>query len=544
MTRDRTSHRLTFAGTSLIALLLLVRVPSVVEPAAADQSLYTYVGQQVLAGGVPYRDAWDQKPPGIHFVYAGLWRVWPHESVVALADLVAAGLIAWLLVVLGRRTFGSGVGYCAACLFLLFGNPAFTRLGGVFVRSQCETFIALAVTAALVLATKPARGRLRLLGAGVCLAAAFWLKYNAAVYALPLLLAVACSPARQPRRGRQLLGDVAWVGAGFTAAALVVLAYFAAHGALGDLKLATIDYNVRYARETYGGLASVLTYPFRLVTTRVHVDALWFLAGVGAVLLSLRLRDRPVQIAFVWLAAAIVSIAANGSRGLPQYFVQANPALALVAGAGLLGLRGRTRALQIAAGTLLAVGLVWKVGDEPKAALRFAGVPGLIDNVRFDVAYIRGRIDRPAYLTRFGGDRPQDKFWALAVEQLAARVRETTAPTDSIYVFGFSPGVYVKSGRVSASRFLWSRPVILEFAARHPGYGSAGLVQELQRRAPALVALQRQDWGPVAAGDPGRHGEPNSIDFFHGQPQLNGWLLSHYVRDLDTSGYEVWRRRN
>ena len=36
----------------------------------------------------------------------------------------------------------------------------------------------------------------------------------------------------------------------------------------------------------------------------------------------------------VWVAAACLSIAINGSRGLPQYFVQANPALALAAGWG------------------------------------------------------------------------------------------------------------------------------------------------------------------------------------------------------------------
>ena len=34
----------------------------------------------------------------------------------------------------------------------------------------------------------------------------------------------------------------------------------------------------------------------------------------------------------LWFAAACVSIAVNGSRGLPQYFLQALPALALAAG--------------------------------------------------------------------------------------------------------------------------------------------------------------------------------------------------------------------
>jgi hypothetical protein len=30
------------------------------------------VGDRILHGGLAYRDAFDQKPPGIHYVYAGL----------------------------------------------------------------------------------------------------------------------------------------------------------------------------------------------------------------------------------------------------------------------------------------------------------------------------------------------------------------------------------------------------------------------------------------------------------------------------------------
>ena len=36
-------------------------------------------------------------------------------------------------------------------MFLLLSNPAFTRVAGIRLRSQCETFIAVAVTAAFVL---------------------------------------------------------------------------------------------------------------------------------------------------------------------------------------------------------------------------------------------------------------------------------------------------------------------------------------------------------------------------------------------------------
>ena len=84
-------------------MLLVVRLPSLVQPAGGDQGLYTYAAQRILAGDVMYRDVWDQKPPGIALIYAPLLTIWPGEAVVPGADLAAAAAVAILLVALGRR---------------------------------------------------------------------------------------------------------------------------------------------------------------------------------------------------------------------------------------------------------------------------------------------------------------------------------------------------------------------------------------------------------------------------------------------------------
>lgn len=71
------SARLTL---TLAVVLLALRLPSLVQPMGADQALYAYVGERIRAGGLPYRDAWDQKPPAIHFVYAGLRTLWAGDA--------------------------------------------------------------------------------------------------------------------------------------------------------------------------------------------------------------------------------------------------------------------------------------------------------------------------------------------------------------------------------------------------------------------------------------------------------------------------------
>jgi hypothetical protein len=519
--------------TLILLSLLAIRLPSLVEPAGADQSLYAYVGQRINAGGVPYRDAWDQKPPAIHFIYAALWRVWPHESIVAAADLIAAGFVAALLVVLGRRTFAAGAGAAAAAVFLLLGNPAIQRLSGVRVRAQCETFIAGAVAAALVLAADVRSRRSSLMLAGLFAGLAFWLKYNAGIFLLPVLAMALTqgAPVRaRDSRTKTAARTVGWISLGFAAISVIFLGYFANHGALTDLRLATIDYNLQYSGETYRGVAGVMAY-LTFPLQRARLDLLWYLGGVGVILLLVTARRRPAAwVAMAWVVAACLSIAINGARNLPQYFVQASPALAFAAGAGLwaaLHHGGRiTRGVIIAA---IVAGL-WRVGDEPQM-LRLGGLPEVARNAAFDLSYARGRISRAAYLTRFQ-QQADTKYVPLSAEARTDRVVRSTASSDRILVFGLAASVYVNSGRESASRFFWSRPVVVEFARDRPGYGSAGLLDDLRRSAPALVALQKH-WD-----------DPAPEEFFLHTPALRQWLDAGYVLENESAEFSIWRRRN
>lgn len=522
----RPTSRSSAAWWILIVLLLALRVPSLAQPAGGDQGLYLYAATRIADGDVMYRDAWDQKPPGIAFLYSLLLRLWPHESVVAGADLLAAASVTILLVILGRRRYTPGIGFGAACLFLLLGDPYLHRLGGIYVRGQTEPFISLAVTAGLVLLASHHRRSWHFCAAGVCLAAAFWLKYNALAFALPLALAAwTWRPA--DRDGHHIVRDTAWIAAGFAFVALLVLGYFAAHGALLDLRIATLDYNIRYSEETYEGPGGALRYLFVLPWERARVDLLWFLAGLGAVLLVLRRWGTASAIvALGWTAAAVLSIAVNGSRGLPNYLVQADPPLSLTAAAGLALLVQSGGIVRGAVGLLLALGL-WRVGaEEPVWGMRLGGIPSVLENVRYDAAGLSGRLPRNEYLARFKGQ----KHDADENERLVEFIRSRTAPADAVYVFGFSGGsVGWKSGRVSPSRFYWSRPVLIEFEAGRPGFGSEGLVHDLRERPPALVVLQRDEW--------------QSERFFLQTPALRDWLNAGYVRDHETPMFSVWRKR-
>lgn len=503
---------------ALACVLFVVRLPSLAQPMGADQGLYAYVGETIRAGGLPYRDAWDQKPPAIHVTYAAMRALLPRSAAVPAADLLVAGIVAALLWSLGSAIAGGLVGGWAAVTFLLLSNPSFARLGGVSVRAQCETFIAAAITGAfLCLArSRDRRAESYVVAAGVLFGIAFTFKYNAAAYVAAGLFALYAW-------GRLTLPTMIRMGAGFLIPVVVFALWFALGHSLTSLYDATILYNVRYSGETYEGpfhaLAYLLTFPVR----HARVDALWLVGGAGcAILLVAARRDIVRLIPVAWTAAACLTIAINGSRDLPQYFVQAAPALALAAAWGATFVRTRSLLINGVIAVVVVVA-VYRVNDFNK----------LVENTWHDARFVLGRTTRAEHLARYG-DRSTRKYSAQAMDELGNFMRDHTTAPDTVYIFGFSSGAYVSAGRMSASRFFWSRPVIVGFNEGKAGYGVSGLLDDLRRNRPAIVALQQRDWYPDV---------DDSAHFFMATPALAAWLRDSYQQVQGPEGFDVWSKR-
>src|SRR5438477_5363017 len=111
------------------ALAILLRSQIAAIPLERDEGEYAYIGQRWLQGDIPYRDTFDQKPPGAFAAYACiLWTFAPSANVIhwsiQLYSLATIGCV----FVLGRMLFSTAVGFYAACICALL-TPSAGLLG-------------------------------------------------------------------------------------------------------------------------------------------------------------------------------------------------------------------------------------------------------------------------------------------------------------------------------------------------------------------------------------------------------------------------------
>jgi hypothetical protein len=164
-----------FAG---LALVFLRALPNLRYPLGRDQATYCVIGQGLLHGQLLYRDLWDNKPPGVFYIYALIVKIFgPVMWCVGAVDILWLLVISCCIFYFARRYLGTP----AATLAMVFNASRHCRQGYIHA-AQPETFLMLCVFAAYFLLLPGERRVARQLAAGLVLGAAFWLKYNAVAF--------------------------------------------------------------------------------------------------------------------------------------------------------------------------------------------------------------------------------------------------------------------------------------------------------------------------------------------------------------------------
>src|ERR1035441_9850506 len=113
-------HRAWILVGLTILFVVVVRVRLREMPLERDEGEYAYVGQLMLHGVPPYREAYAMKLPGTYAAYALIMAVFGQSAAgihVGLALVNAASIV--LMFLLGRRLLGEAAGVTSAVAFAL-----------------------------------------------------------------------------------------------------------------------------------------------------------------------------------------------------------------------------------------------------------------------------------------------------------------------------------------------------------------------------------------------------------------------------------------
>src|ERR1039458_8825332 len=165
----------TWLFTSL-ALVFLRALPNIRFPLERDSSTYCLVAEWMLHGLRLYRDLWDNKPPGIFYLYVPIVKLFGSVMwCVGVMDVVWLLLISYCIFRFVQRYLEAP----AAAIAVLF-NAGWHSTQGYVHAGQPEPYLMLCIFTAYLLMSPGGRWhRARWFLAGLAMGAAFWLKYNA-----------------------------------------------------------------------------------------------------------------------------------------------------------------------------------------------------------------------------------------------------------------------------------------------------------------------------------------------------------------------------
>jgi len=519
-------------------VFVLVRsIPNIVYPIARDQATYLVIGQSLLEGQHLYQDVWDNKPPGIFFLFALIVKLFDHAMwCVGLVDILWLLAISYCIFRFTERYLGS-----AAAAIAVATNATWHVWAGYWEAAQTETFLMLFVFVSYFLVAREGRWvRSRHFAAGLFFGAAFWLKYNAVMF-LPFIAILPYLDFqgldRAPRRvrlvipWRQWFSRVALVGVGWALTVVVVLGHFWLAGAWEALKEVQFEVLPLYSRMA---LERTPDYPLWAINqTEFVLGPPTEIATLVALVLAWRLRDL-ARFAPVLLSVAMgYACVALQVRFHAYGFETAFPFFAMAW--GYLGVKLFQGFHVVARGCLargwrLARVLVWVVF----ANVILWPVPEQVVNIGVHYQALgHWWRERDVFYAGYPWPNPISHF----PDQIRVinYLRSHLQPEDGVFVWGSEPLIYFLTRRPCPTRFVSNLALISPWS---PPAWRIEMVEDLRKAPPRYLVVARDDAVPAIS-----YTRWDSEEFLNVYPEFTIFIADYYQPEEDLENFVIYRRR-
>jgi 4-amino-4-deoxy-L-arabinose transferase-like glycosyltransferase len=451
-----------------------------------DDGLWFAAAEEIVRGKALYREIYFDKPPALPLLYAGLfWLFGAHIIVIRLFTIAYALSISAMLYLFGAHLYDKRTGLLAAAMFAFFST---TSASGHVQGLNTDFLMVLPYTAGayfLVRSKTDSRIWFALAG-GVIIGVAIQVNPKGVFDLIFFGLFVVVYPKLKDEitSRNSLLLAAALVG--LALGSVPFLAYIAATQSLSYYWIYVWRWGASYAgyyplwwSVSQGSLRSLnffalnntlliaLIVVLADTTKRVRRSGV-FWPNVSRFLGGSKARSGPdfweehifrsdITL-LLWLLVSYTAVVLGG-RFFSHYFFQILPALCLLGARGLFGMasttvRGRSEVARRALIALFAVGFAVTV-------VRFH-----TRTVTLAVDWVRGTKSGLNAQWYHELRNNEAQMVAAAIRELPhgenateGVVGEAAAPSDYLFVWGYAPGIYYRSGLLPASRYLSIQPL-------------------------------------------------------------------------------------
>ncbi|MBI4949810.1 MAG: glycosyltransferase family 39 protein [Deltaproteobacteria bacterium] len=421
----------------VIVFTAFVRLRLASAPLERDEGVYAYIAQLILDGIPPYVEAYDMRMPGLYAIYAAIIFFFGQTQAGVHTGLLAInGSTIFFLFLLARRLYGNFPAVAAASFFAVISMSS--TVDGLFANT--EHFVILHAVAGLyafVRATDEDNKRLLFIS-GILLGTAFTIKQHGFVFtaATAAFLLLTC---KKTAGAVALFSRLTILAAGAALPLLLACGTLYLLGAFDKFWFWIFTYAQTYVSMTTlsAGLVNLENEMTGIVAESLPV---WVLALFG---LCSPLWDKATRRR--WLFVSLFALASFAAI-MPGFFFRSHyfqfllPAAAVSAGAGLSS-AGRVvskYAGPMAGKTVVALLVV--------SSLLYA-LNAQRDILFYSTPY---EVTRKTY-----GPNPFPESL-----EVAEYIRKNTSPEEKIAVIGSEPQIYFYSDRRSATRYIYTYPLM------------------------------------------------------------------------------------
>ncbi len=425
---------------ALLIIALALTVLSQANPGLSlpdrDYGIFSYIGQQIVLGKLPYKDAWDHKPPAVFYVDAlGLWMAHGLRWGIWAIEFICLAVAIWLSYILIKKLWGVFPALCSIAIWIFGLN--ITLQGGNITEEFPLPLHFLALILFLRLVESPDNFWDGLI-IGLAFSISFLFRANNAMVETAIVLTLWLIWIVQ-RKFHILLRQMVWMGIGALVPILITSIYFWALGIFKAMFDASITYNVIYSETKFNGTSALMA----------GLQNLGFAAWIGfigyGIVLFLLIRQwsakiKPSAMLIFLLIGCPFAVAVTdpAQRNYGHYFVNWLPFIAL-----LTGLTFHTIQNLIPKFKDLKLAESYCFGFALMVAIVFFVLSGLAVENWESIANLlnRSNVERDSVISVY--------------------VENNTKPGDTVIFWGGFPGENLMSHRASPSAYI-TYPLLLD----------------------------------------------------------------------------------